>query len=43
MPDRAENNFAIMRPCARVIPLRVVNKKLLPRLDAVMGLAPSKG
>jgi len=29
MPDRAENNFAIMRCCARVVPLRIVNKKLL--------------
>src|SRR5262244_3992455 len=27
MPDRAENNFAIMRCCARVVPLRIVNKK----------------
>jgi hypothetical protein len=29
MPDRAENNFAIMRCCARVVPLRIVNNKLL--------------
>jgi hypothetical protein len=29
MPDRAENNFAIYALCARVVPLRIVNKKLL--------------
>src|SRR6516225_11644793 len=29
LPDRAENNFAIMRCCARVVPLRIVNRKLL--------------
>ena len=28
MPDRAENNFAIMRCCARVVPLRTVNERL---------------
>jgi hypothetical protein len=27
MPDRAENDFAIMRCRARVVPLRNVNKK----------------
>jgi len=29
LPDRAENDFAIMRCCARVVPLRIVNKELL--------------
>src|SRR5262245_40850906 len=33
MPDRAENNFAIMRCCARVVPLRIVNKKLLRQCE----------
>jgi hypothetical protein len=27
MPDRAENDFAIVRAFARVVPLRNVNKK----------------
>ena len=34
MPDRAENNFAIMRCCARVVPLRIVNKKLCASASA---------
>jgi hypothetical protein len=33
MPDRAENDFAIMRCCARVVPLRIVNKKLLRKCE----------
>jgi hypothetical protein len=28
MPDRAENNFAIMRCCARVVPMCTVNERL---------------
>jgi len=28
MPDRAENDFAIVRAVARVVPLRAVNEKL---------------
>ena len=28
MPDRAENDFAIVRAVARVVPLRAVNAKL---------------
>jgi hypothetical protein len=28
MPDRAENDFAIMRCRARVVPLRTVNERL---------------
>jgi hypothetical protein len=33
MPDRAENDFAIMRCCARVVPLRIVNKKFLRKCE----------
>jgi hypothetical protein len=33
MPDRAENNFGIMRCRARVVPLRIVNKKLLRKCE----------
>jgi hypothetical protein len=28
LPDRAENDFAIMRAVARVVPLRAVNERL---------------
>src|SRR5262249_37230689 len=34
MPDRAENDFAIMCCCARVVPLRIVNNKLLAEVPA---------